>query len=94
VAADPTARWPVAVELEWPEPLAAVVAANVRAMAAARAVDEVAAFDGFVAGAAERWLSGATGEGFQKAAGLALAKLRGHYPYQPHKPVASRVEAS
>jgi hypothetical protein len=81
VADDPTTRWLVAVELEWPERLAADVAANVRAMAAARAVDEVAAFDGLVAAAAEQWLSNATGESWETAAGSALAKLRARYPY-------------
>jgi hypothetical protein len=47
-----------------------------RAMAAATAVEDTLAFDGLVAGTAERWLRGAIGEDWVKAARTALARLR------------------
>jgi hypothetical protein len=50
LAEAPAARWQVAVELDWPATFATELAANVRAMAAASAIDEVAAFDGLVGG--------------------------------------------
>jgi hypothetical protein len=75
LAEAPADRWQVAVELDWPATFAAELAANVRAMAAASAVDEFAAFDALVADAAVRWLSGATGEGWAAVAAAALAKL-------------------
>ena len=57
LATDPLNRWPVAMELKWPPHLAPRLAVHVRAMAAVKALAEVAAFNGLVAETAERWLA-------------------------------------
>jgi hypothetical protein len=80
LAEAPATRWQVAVQLDWPATFAAELAANVRAMAAAAAVDEFAAFEAPVASAAARWLSGATGAGWAVVAAAALAKLQALHP--------------
>ena len=59
LAAAPRARWPIALKLDWPPELTTDLAVNVRAIAAATAVEDTLAFDGLVAGTAERWLRGA-----------------------------------
>jgi len=76
LAEAPAARWQVAVELDWPATFAAELAANVRAMAAVAAVGEFGAFDALVAGAATRWLAGATADGWAAVAQAALARLQ------------------
>jgi hypothetical protein len=75
LAEAPAARWPVAVELEWPAALAARMAVHVRAMAAARAVERTAALDGLVAETARRWLIAESQEGWSQAADAARAVL-------------------
>ena len=72
----PEARWPIAVQLDWPEQLTDDLAVNVRAMAAAKAVDETLAFDGLVTGTAERWLRDATARDWMGAANAALTRLQ------------------
>ena len=87
LAADPLARWPLATELDWPAPFTSIFAAGVRAMAAAKMVDETAAFADLVADTAERWLTGAPDEGWARVAGAALARLRSRPRDDPAPPI-------
>jgi hypothetical protein len=71
----PETRWPVALELEWPLEVNPDLVANLRAMAAAKAIDESSAYGGLVADTARRWLSGASGPGWLSVADAALGQL-------------------
>ena len=87
LAADPLTRWPIATELDWPAPFTSILAAGVRAMAAAKVVDETAAFADLVADTAERWLTSAPEEGWATVARAALARLRSRPRDNPGPPI-------
>ncbi len=64
----PGSRWQVATEVQWPGAAAAEFAVHVRAMAAAKAIQETGALDGLVMQTAGRWLAAERSQTWASAA--------------------------
>lgn len=79
----PASRWQLATELQWPAPFAAELAVHVRAMTAAKAVRETAAWEGLAAETAERWLAAERLDAWATIAQAGLADLRADPAHRP-----------